>query len=268
MPQTRESFSVLNAIWRTHARTVETYLPRGYAGLNPETIIFMQTPSANTKPVCDMQLLAFIEDKLYTAVLADSLDELGYRHQAMNESLRPLTSRHTFAGVARTIACMDQSYIPPAPYAKEIEALDSVLPGEVVVVSTGESQRNAPWGELLSTAAMARGARGAVIDGLVRDVKKIEALGFAVFAAGIKPVDSRGRGIVVDYNVPVECGRVTVSPGDLIVADYDGVVVVPFHVISEAVRLATDQVSRENATRADLLRGEYLCNVYAKYGVL
>ena len=128
-------------------------------------------------PPYDNDFFAFIENELYTAVLADSLDELGYRNQAMKESLRPVTSRHTFAGLARTIACMDQAYIPPEPYAKEIEALDSVQPNEVVVVSTGESPRNAPWGELLSTAAKVRGARGAVIDGLVRDVKKIESLG-------------------------------------------------------------------------------------------
>jgi 4-hydroxy-4-methyl-2-oxoglutarate aldolase len=219
-------------------------------------------------PPYDSDFFAFIENELYTAVLADSLDELGYRNQAMKESLRPVTSRHTFAGLARTIACMDQAYIPPEPYAKEIEALDSVQPGEVVVVSTGESQRNAPWGELLSTAAKVRGGRGAVIDGLVRDVKKIESLGFPVFAAGIKPVDSKGRGIVAEHNVPVECGRITVSPGDLVVADYDGVVVVPSNAIPEAVRLAADKVSRENSTRADLLRGEYLRDVYAKYGVL
>ena len=228
----------------------------------------MHPLSPNSTPVCDTQMLSFIEETLYTAVLSDSLDELGYRNQAMKESLRPMTSRHTFAGIARTIACMDQAYIPAEPYAKEIEALDSILPGEVVVVATGESPRNAPWGELLSTAAMARGARGAVVDGLVRDVKKIEALGFPLFAAGIKPVDSKGRGIVVEHNVPVECGRVAVSPGDLIVADYDGVIVVPASAISEAVRLATDKVSRENATRAELQRGDYLRDVYARYGVL
>src|SRR5205823_14487572 len=83
-------------------------------------------------------------------------------------------------------------HVPEDPYAKEIEAVDSILSGEVVVVSTANSNRNAPWGELLSTASRARGARGAVVDGLVRDVKKIEELGFPVFAAGIKPVDSRG----------------------------------------------------------------------------
>jgi 4-hydroxy-4-methyl-2-oxoglutarate aldolase len=136
------------------------------------------------------------------------------------------------------------------------------------VVSTAESKRNAPWGELLSTAARARGARGAVIDGLVRDVKKIEALGFPVFAAGIKPVDSKGRGIVVDYNRPVLCGGVQVSPLDLVFADYDGVIVIPAEVVPDAVSLATEKVTSENRTRAELLRGAYLRDVYAKYGVL
>jgi len=215
----------------------------------------------------DLEFFEQIESRLYTAVLADALDELGLREQAMRETMRPLAADVVFAGWARTISCMDV-YHHHNPYEVEIEAVDSILPGEVVVVATGDSRRNAPWGELLSTAALSRGARGAVIDGLVRDVKKIQALGFPVFAAGIKPVDSRGRGIVVDYNVPVGCGGVVVSPGDLVVADYDGVVVVPAAAVSDAVRLATEKVSREDHSRAELKRGSYLRDVYRKYGVL
>jgi 4-hydroxy-4-methyl-2-oxoglutarate aldolase len=216
----------------------------------------------------DFELFTNIESNLYTAVIADSLDELGYRQQAMREDLRPLFPSPCFAGWARTIACVDVFHVPEDPYAKEIEAVDGILVGEVVVVSTVESKRNAPWGELLSTAARARGARGAVIDGLVRDVRKIEALGFPVFASGIKPVDSKGRGIVVDCNVPVDCGGVLVSPGDLVFADYDGVIVIPAEVLPEAMRLATDKVTRENHTRDELMRGAYLRDVYEKYGVL
>jgi len=142
------------------------------------------------------------------------------------------------------------------------------LPGEVVVVSTQQSTRNAPWGELLSTAARARGAKGVVVDGLVRDVKKIEAIGFPVFAAGIKPLDSKGRGIVTDYNIPVECGEVLVNPGDLLIADEDGVVVVPRQAVDEVIRLAGEKVSRENESRGELMRGAFLRDVYKKYGVL
>lgn len=142
----------------------------------------------------DIELFTLVEKHLYTAVLADILDGLGYRDQVMREWLRPLVPGQPFAGWARTISCVDVYHVPPDPYALELEAVDSILPGEVVVVCTSESKRNAPWGELLSTAARARGARGAVIDGLIRDISKIQALGFPVFTAGIKPVDSKGRG--------------------------------------------------------------------------
>lgn len=216
----------------------------------------------------DLDLFEHVERNLYTAVLSDALDELGFRQQAMRETIRPLSPDLVFAGWARTISCMDVYHTCENPYDLEIEAVDSLLPGEIAVVATGDSKRNAPWGELLSAAALGRGARGAVIDGLVRDVKKIQELGFPVFATGIKPVDSRGRGLVVDYNVPVECQGVLVTPGDLVVADFDGVVVVPAAAVTEAVRLATDKVTRENHSRSELMNGMLLRQVYDKYGVL
>lgn len=209
-----------------------------------------------------------IAERLYTAVISDSLDQVGQRNQAMREYLRPIHAGCVFAGWARTILCVDSDEISDHPYDLEIEAVDSILTDEVVVVATGHSIRNAPWGELLSTAARARGARGVVVDGFVRDVKKIEAIGLPVFATGIKPVDSMGRGIVTGYNQPVECGEVTVHPGDLVVADHDGVVVVPRAVAEEVLRLAEQKVARENDSRADLARGVYLRDVYKKYGVL
>jgi regulator of RNase E activity RraA len=232
----------------------------------------METGSARSAGVRvsarEMELFDLIECSLYTAVVCDSLDSLGYRDQAMREWMRPLNPGFRFAGRARTIAYVDVYHLPGDPYGMEIAAVDSILPGEVVVASTAGSLRNAPWGELMSTAARARGARGAVIDGLIRDVKKIEELGFPVFARGIKPIDSQGRGIVLDYNVPVECAGVLVTPGDLIFADYDGVVAIPAAVVPDAVRLATEKVSKENASRQELMNGAYLRDVYKKYGVL
>ena len=226
------------------------------------------TLNGTSIPADPVQLLKFIETELYTAVISDALDEAGYRDQAMREYIRPIPGKETLAGWARTMLCIDVYSIGPDPYAKEIEALDSVLPNEVLVVSTGKSVRNAPWGELLSTAATARGARGAVIDGLIRDVRKIQQLGFPVFATGIKPVDSKGRGVVLDYNVPVECGEVHINPGDLIVADYDGVVAIPAAAVDQVIASAWDKVQRENSTRSDLMNGSYLRDVFARYGVL
>lgn len=212
--------------------------------------------------------LTELEATLYTAVVSDALDELGFRDQAMAEHLRPVGPVTTFAGWARTVACVDMYHVDDDPYGLEIEAVDSILPGEVVVVSTGRSRRNAPWGELLSTAAVARGARGAIVDGLVRDVRRIQEMKFPLFAAGFKPVDSKGRGRVTAYGVPVECGGVLVHPGDLIFADLDGIVAIPAAVVEDAIRLARDKAQRETHTRDELKNGAYLRTVYDKYGVL
>jgi 4-hydroxy-4-methyl-2-oxoglutarate aldolase len=216
----------------------------------------------------DIELFNHITGNLYTPVLSDSLDELGYREQVMGEWIRPVAANVSIAGWARTVLCMDVHYTCDDPYGAEIEAIDSILPGEVVVVATGRSRRNAPWGELLSTAAVARGARGCVTDGLIRDTRKILELGFPVFAGGTKPVDSKGRGIVLSYNIPVDCGGVVVHPGDLVVGDIDGVIVVPETIIAETVHLATDKVRRENHSRKELMEGAYLRDVYEKFGVL
>ena len=216
----------------------------------------------------DIEPCLFAERNLYTAVVSDSLDQLGARQQAMREYLRPVHKGCVFAGWARTISCSDVYHIPENPYDVEIEAVDSLLPGEVAVVGTQKSVRNAPWGELLSTAAKARGARGAVIDGLVRDITKIEEIGFPVFAAGIKPVDSMGRGLVTAYNVPVECGEILVHPGDFVFGDFDGVVVIPGSMVKAVLELAFEKVTRENHSRGELQKGAYLRDVFAKYGVL
>ena len=225
-------------------------------------------PETGSQKNWDIALCELVESTLYTAVVSDSLDQLGIRHQALSEYLRPVHKRCKFAGWARTIACSDVYHIIEDPYAIEIEAVDSLLPGEVAVIGTQKSKRNAPWGELLSTAAKVRGARGAVVDGLIRDIDKIEELGFPVFAAGIKPVDSMGRGLVTHYNVPVECGDVIVNPGDLIFADFDGIIAIPAANVTEVVALATDKVQREDGSRAELLAGGYLRDVFRKYGVL
>ena len=218
----------------------------------------------------DRELLDFIERELYAAAVSDALDAAGYRHQAMRDNIRPAHARmNCVAGWARTIEFVDVYTLPGQnPYEKEIEALDSILPDELVVVSTQQSRRNVPWGELLSTASKVRGARGAVIDGLIRDVRKIEELGFPVFAAGFRPLDSAGRGTVISYNQPVRCGDVLVNPGDLVVADFDGIVAVPRGEVRRVIQMAADKVSKENTTRAELMRGAFLKDVWAKYGVL
>jgi len=158
--------------------------------------------------------------------------------------------------------------VKPNPYLNEIRAIDSLRPGEVTVHSTDHSWSVAPWGELLSTASRMRGSTGTIVDALVRDVKRIVAMGFPTFARGIKPLDSCGRGFVADVDVTISCGEVEVHPGELVVGDYDGVVVIPRAVEEETLTRALAKVEGENHTRAELLQGRLLGEVYEKYGVL
>lgn len=216
----------------------------------------------------DREAFALMREKLYSGLLCDVMDELGYRNQAMNKELRPLEADSVIAGRAKTILAVDVYHVYDNPYEKEIEALDSIKEGEVPVVCTNQSPQNGVWGELLSTATKMRGGTGAIVDGLMRDTKKIRELGFPVFSTGYKPLDSRGRGVVIDYDCPVVAGGVPVKPGDVIFADFDGVVVVPAHLFAQVLELALEKLEKENHTRDELLQGSLLKDVYEKYGVL
>ncbi len=220
----------------------------------------------------DEQMFAFVQEHLYVAAVCDILDTLGYRQQAMYQRLRPLLpdiERCGFVGRARTVHWMDTEYIvEDDPYGVEIEVIDSLRPGDVVVHSTDYAGTNAPWGELMSTVAKHNGALGCICDSQIRDCVKIIQMGFPVYYAGIRPLDSMGRGRVVEYDVPIRCGDVVVRPGELVFADYDGIVVIPREVEAEVLRLAQEKVGDESQSRAELLAGKTLREVYDKYGVL
>jgi len=217
-------------------------------------------------------MLADIKKHLRVAIICDALDKAGYPHQAMHGRIRPLLPEIAncgFAGHARTLRWMETNYIiEEDPYGLEIEAMDSLRPGDVVVHSTDRSGTNAPWGELMTNVALLRGAVGCVCDSNVRDCVQIIELGFPVFYAGIRPIDSKGRARVEAIDKPVMCGEVLVHPGDLIVADFDGVVVVPKRLEKQVLKFAREKVEGESKTRQDLLAGRSLRDVYNDYGVL
>lgn len=209
-----------------------------------------------------------LTSELYTAVLSDVLDGLGYRDQAMTSDIRPVFAGAKLVGRAHTILSSDIYHTPDDPYAMEIAAIDSVPTDYVVVASTNKSTRTCVWGELLSTATRARGGRGAVIDGHTRDVTMIEQMGFPVFSTGNRPVDSKGRGAIVSYGEPIECGGVIVNEGDIVFADVDGVVVIPQAVEVEAIRLAREKVAGENDMRDWLASGKTLRDAFDHFGIL
>ena len=216
----------------------------------------------------DQEMFQLIKTELYTSVVCDALDQLGFHDQAMRADIRPAYPEAVMVGRALTVLSADVYEVPEEPYKMEIESVDSLNPGDVMVAATGRSTRTCFWGELLSTAARERGANGAVIDGYTRDVRRIMQMRFPVFSTGMKPVDSYGRGIVIDYNCPVNCGDVIVNPGDIVFGDMDGVVVIPKAVEKEIIEKAMQKVTGENKTRDELRQGAYLKDVYEKYGVL
>jgi 4-hydroxy-4-methyl-2-oxoglutarate aldolase len=230
-------------------------------------------PSETSPPVGDEAVFKFLREKLYVAAVCDILDSLGYRHQAMHQRLRPLLpdmERCGFAGRARTIQWIETNDDVPTddPYGLEIEAMDALRPGDVVVHSTDPSGTIAPWGELMTTVAARNGAIGCVCDAMIRDCTRIVALGFPVYHAGIRPLDSKGRGRVTAFDQPISCGEVRVRPGEMIFADYDGIVVIPREVEETVIQRALEKVEGENKTRLELQRGRTLREVYNEYGIL
>ncbi len=222
-----------------------------------------------TQTVTDEEKFKWIKENLYVPIVCDVLDTLGYRNQAMHQRLRPLDPENSvMVGRARTLRWMETDYVEHDSYSMEIEVVDSLKPGDVVVHSTDFAGTNAPWGELMSTIAKRNGAVGCICDSMIRDCLRIVKMKFPVFYGGIRPLDSLGRGRVMAYDVPVRCGEVVVHPGELIFTDFDGIVVVPRAVENKVLSIALDKVKKENQSRNDLLKGDSLRAVYDRYGVL
>ena len=206
--------------------------------------------------------------RLYSAVLCDALDSLGFRRQALTHRTRPISASAKLIGNARTLESYAVDRFPERPYAKELEALDTLVPGDVVVLATNGDVTAAVWGELLSVAASAKGARGAVLDGLTRDASRIKDLNFPVFAQGISSYDSLGRSEVTGYDIPIECDGVTVQSGDIVFGDYDGVVIIPRDILSAVLEKAETKASREEIVEEEFRKGRKVAEVFAEHGIL
>lgn len=213
------------------------------------------------------QLLEAIRGEAYSAVIADILDELGRRNQALPAAIHPLWAEAVVFGRARTLFVRDVARPSTEPYRVEFELIDSLESGEVVVAECGANEA-ALWGELLTTAAQNRGATGAVMNGYCRDVAKVRALGFPVFARGASPADSRGRCEAVGSDEPISCAGVSVAPGDYVFADIDGAVVIPEEIAGETFEKALAKVRGERTVLKALKEGMSAREAYDKWGIL
>ena len=212
--------------------------------------------------------LNMMRESLYSAVVSDALDGLGYKRQSPRLPLRPLTTKSLVVGRCKTTLWVDMAHADPKPYELELKAVDECQPDDVLIAAAGGSVRSGIWGELLTTASLNRGCVGAIIDGAIRDVAKIRSMNFPVFARDTCVYDSLNRQRVVDVDVPVELDGVAIHPGDLVFADEDGIVVVPQIVEHEAIRRAWDKVHAENVVRDSIRNGLKAAEAFEKYGVL
>lgn len=205
---------------------------------------------------------------LYSAVLADVLDSLGFPDQVLSPTVHALTPANRVAGRVFTLKAEMVDRVPEHPYELEMAAIDAAQRGDVLVVDADYDRKCAFWGELLSTACLAKGVNGIVMTGCSRDLWALNALAFPVFGIGCSPADSKGRLDVTAITEPIEIDGVSIRQGDYILGDCDGVVVIPQEIASEAVAAAKEKVSGENTVRAELAAGVPVGEVFRKHGIL
>lgn len=230
----------------------------------------------NTHWKSDEELFALSRSELYTAVVGDIMDILGYKRQFLPPSIQPLRDDMVVIGRAMPVLEMDdeggegpgrQSAVVNRPFGLMLPALDDLKPGEVYVCS-GSSPAYALWGELMSMAATNRGAVGAVVNGYSRDTKGILAQNFACFSMGRYSQDQRPRGKVVDFRCTIKFGDVTVRPGDIVFGDLDGVCVVPKEIETEVFTQAFEKARGEKRVFEAIKGGMKAQESWDKFGIM
>ncbi|GIG62511.1 hypothetical protein Lfu02_68830 [Longispora fulva] len=208
------------------------------------------------------------DERLTSPMISDALDAIGLRAQVVAADLLPLLPGTRAFGVAATVQFAPTCEDPDDPYADAISFIDSLQAGELVVVATDNSHRSAFWGELFSAAALGHGVTGVITDGCLRDTPKIAGLNFPAFSRARQPADFRARMRVTGSRLPVVLGGVTIRPGDLVLADDDGVVVIPYDVAHDVLDRARARARAETTVLAELLAGETLRGVWDRHGIL
>jgi 4-hydroxy-4-methyl-2-oxoglutarate aldolase len=215
----------------------------------------------------DAVMFQHIKSLLYSPVIGDILDGMGYWHQFLPQAIQPMTLEMRIVGRAFPVQIADASGKQEKPFGLMTEALDALQESEIYV-ATGGSMNCAAWGEILTATARTRGSVGAIIDGFHRDTPRVLEQSWPVFSRGRFAQDAGVRSKVVDFRCSVEIGGVRILPGDLMVGDLDGVVVIPSAVEEEVIRLATEKACQEKVVRKSIEAGMSATDAFKKYGIL
>ena len=224
----------------------------------------------------DEGLFSLARRELFTAVVGDIMDKLGFIHQFLPPQIQPLRADMVVIGRAMTALeadvfeesdPSDNNPIMAKSFGLMLEALDDLKTNEVYVC-TGASPRYALWGELMTTRALKLGAAGAVVDGYLRDTHGILALNFPAFAYGSYAQDQGPRGKVIDFRVPLEIDGVRIRPGDIVFGDVDGVLVVPREAERDIFMGALEKARGEKLVQKAIEAGMSASEAFKKFGIM
>lgn len=213
------------------------------------------------------EMFDLIKNELYTPVVGDIMDTMGFYHQFLPQEIRPLENHMKLVGFAMPVLMTDVYGEQDKPFGFLTEALDQLEENEIYLASGGV-MRCAYWGELLTATAKKRKAVGAVINGFHRDTPQVLSQSFPVFSRGCYAQDSSVRTKVIDYRCRIEVGEVTVNPGDLIFGDIDGVLVIPETILEEVVEKSLQKARGEKAVRAAIENGMSATEAFKTFGIL
>jgi 4-hydroxy-4-methyl-2-oxoglutarate aldolase len=200
--------------------------------------------------------------KVSTTNLSDALDKVGLRGAVIG--ILPLFGKPKVVGRAVTIK-ITAAGVEKSKSHLGVDAIASAHKGDVIVIDNRGDVHNNCWGEILSCAAKMKGVSGVIIDGAARDVDACEELEFPVLARGVVPITARGRIVQEAFNCPIRVGEVHVRPGDILVGDVNGVVVIPIERVDEVLNEAEKLMDKEERMKKDLLAGLDVLEVDKKY---
>lgn len=217
-------------------------------------------------PAPDPEILQGFKDllKVYSpsCVVADSQERFG----VMRSYLRPLTTATRFVGPALTVR------LEPGNQVDCLDALSVAQAGDVVVVDAAGETETSIWGGLMSGLCQMKGVVGAVVDGAIRDTDETRDLGFFIFSKAIVPRSTHtpysGRMEPIEINVTIQCAGVVVRPGDLVLGDEIGVVVIPLEMAADTLQKARLQAEKEELTREKIRLGKTVDELLAEFGRL
>ena len=201
------------------------------------------------------------------ASVSDALEQIAGKQMYMTHAMRPIFSAR-FAGFATTVSLKKEENHDPDALKGMLQAIDTGAPNSVYVMVVEDGVNIAGMGGLMGTAMAARNFSGAVIDGGVRDTAYLQKIGFPVYARGIVPSTSLGHYRFASSNIQVICDGVPVAPGDVIVANPDGLVVVPKALASQVLRVAQDMDFKEHSMYAYIEKLKSIQQAVAKFGRL